>query len=729
MSASLLNPKAGLRVCLPGLVLISSLVLCAQEPPPPSIQTKGEEVLLDVVVRDKKGAPVTNLTQADLTVLDQGQSRPIKAFRLVRGTESISPGGQASQLDPLRQNRLVSLVFSRMEPGTRVLARQAALELLRTDLPQNLYIGVFMLDQNLNAVQQFTTDRELLRKAIDKATTAAYSDFGALSANLRQSVQNLIGPNQYGMQSLEQQAAAMTVGGGPQSGPDPGAAFNALAAQILVQMLTFSERADVTESGRAIIYALLAAVQAQSQLPGRKALIYFSNGFFIPQGAQDTFAAVISAANRNNLSFYPIDARGLVVGDTTAAGINGEATSHLAGAAQSSASNGQTTAIGDNHITMESALSFDLALEAGKYNTQDTLAILAQETGGFLTANTNDFRLPMQRIANELETYYEVSYDPQLTLYDGSFHHVAVNTARGDFHAITRAGYFALPHSAMSGGLSAFEIPLLRALATHPPAHAFAFESGAMHFHGEDRLATCGFLIDMPMTNITLRENKAKGTLNGGASYVALVKDERGEVVKKLQGDIPIEITPDQSLSFKQSRFTDMEYFDIAPGHFTVEVAMLDKESGQTSTRRSVLFVPKPAPGLSMSSVSLIRKWRPKEPDASADDPFVFGDKTITPTLVPKINKSVSTSLPFYMVVYPDSTNAAPLSLMLEFTRDGRAKRLATAALPAPDAQGRIQYVANAPIDQFEPGNYAVRFIVEQGKEVAQENFAIVLEP
>jgi hypothetical protein len=505
-------------------------------------------------------------------------------------------------------------------------------------------------------------------------------------------------------------------------------AFNKLAAQILIGMVTLSERADVTDSGRATIYALLAAVQAQSQLPGRKALIYFSNGFFIPQGAQDTFAAVISAANRNNLSFYPIDTRGLTV-----EGGNSTATSHLAGAAQDSASNLAPTAttptIGDNHVSIQSALSFDLAQEAGKYNTQDTLAILAQETGGFLTANTNDFRGPVQRIANELETYYEVSYDPQIATYDGSFHRVSVNTSRGDFHAITRAGYFALPRSAMQNGLSAFEIPLLRALSTKPPAHAFQFESGAMHFHGEDRMATCGFLIDMPMINITVRENKEKGTLRGGAAYVALVKDEKGEVVKKLQGDIPVEITPDQSLAFKQSRFTDLEYFDIVPGHYTVEVAVLDKESGQTSTRRSVLIVPKPEPGLAMSSVSLIRKWRPKEPDAAADDPFVVGDKTVTPTLAPKVNKSLSNSMPFYMVVYPDSANPAPLALTMEFSRDGKAKRLAQATLPAADAQGRIQYVATAPIEQFEPGNYAVRFIVQQGKEVASENFAIVLEP
>lgn len=708
-------------------LIFSCLVLSAQEPPP--IQSKGEEVLLDVVVRDKKGASITNLTQADLTVLDNGQPRPIKGFRLVHGTEVTTSSGQKTQPDPLRQMHLMSLIFGRMDTSGRALSRQAALQLLQNDLPPNAYVGVFILDQTLKAVQQFTNDKELLRKAIDKATTASYADFSANSDLLRDQIQELVGPNQTGSQSLETQINNISVGGSATSGPSGPAAFTQLSAEIMLHMLTFGERAEASQSGRATIYALLAAVQGQTQLPGRKAIVYFTTGFIIPQGAENAFAAVISAANRSNLSFYPIDSRGLVTGADGSVGLNSDATGHLASAAAASALNGASTGIGDNHITTESAQAFDTAIDAGKYNEQDTLAILAQETGGFLTANTNDFRAPLQRIAAELETYYEVTFDPQIANYDGSFHHVAVTTAKGGLHAQTRAGYFALPRSAMQNGLSAFEVPLLRALATNPPAHDFAFESGALHFHGEDRMSTCGFLIDMPMSNITVRENKEKGTLRGGAAYVALVKDSKGEVVKKLQGDIPVEITPDQSLAFKQSRFTDLEYFDIVPGRFTVEVAILDKESGQTSTRRSVLVVPSIKPGLSMSSVSLIRKWRPKEPDAVADDPFVVGDKTVTPTLVPKVNKSVSSSLPFYMVVYPDSTNPAPVALTMEFSRDSKAKRLATATLPAADAQGRIQYVANAPIEQFEPGNYAVHFVVRQGQEVTEENFAIVLEP
>ena len=76
-----------------------------------------------------------------------------------------------------------------------------------------------------------------------------------------------------------------------------------------------------------------------------------------------------------------------------------------------------------------------------------------------------------------------------------------------------------------------------------------------------------------------------------------------------------------------------------------------------------------------------------------------------------------------------DIPAGTPLALTIEFTHDGKSKRIAVADLPEPDAQGRIQYVANSPIAQFDPGNYAVHFIVTQGTERAEENFAILLEP
>src|SRR5579871_442119 len=715
--------KQALALCL-SILGVAPLILLAQERT--AIQSSGEEVLLDVVVRDKKGHAVTNLDQRLFTVLDEGVPRDITSFRLVKGAEAISlgnGGAAATQtLDPIRQIRLVTLIFDKMSQSERVFARQAAMELLKTELPPNRYMAVFTLGNELQAIQGFTNKRDLLMKAVDKPTSRPSSQFSADNDQLREEAEKALGANQTGNQDmitrLGQLAANVTT---------PAAGFDAIFVRSMIEMISFGERSEMSYAGRSTIWALLAAVRGQSQLPGRKALLYFSEGFAIPQGAEDEFRAVISAANRNNLSFYPVDAHGLA-----STGGNKKATEGLSGAMAAS-SQSSVLGLGGADVFQpktEIVMSADLAINANRMNIQDTLAMLADQTGGFLTANTNDFTTPMHRVMDEIDTYYEITYIPHVEKYDGKFRHISVKVANNDLTVQSRAGYFALPPDLVrTSGLNSYEIPLLHTLTDMRVNRAMPFESGGMHFRGDGNMETCGVLIDMPLSNVTLREERGKDKITGGFAYLALIKDVKGAVVKKLQGEMPLELTKDQALSLKQSRFTDVDYVDLPAGYYTLEVAVLDRESAQTSARRSAMFIPKRREGLAMSSVALIRKWRPKEPDAGADDPFVVGDKTVTPSLLPKINKSLSTSLPFYLVVYPSAKNPAKPEISIEFDRQGVVKRVAAAPMDAPDAEGRIQYVANAPIGQFDPGSYAVRFLVRQGTEVAEEHFSINLEP
>jgi VWFA-related protein len=695
---------SGFAALLTTLLLLLTPLLLAQD----KIQASGEEVLVDVVVRDKNGKPITNLPQTAFTILDDGQPRPITAFHLIQGS-TTAPAAQTNtptKLDPTRQIRLITLVFDRMDQTERQLARQGALDLLKNDIPPNVYLAVFTLGNELQAIQNFTNRRDLLETAVNRATSAPSASFAHDSDNIRANLEQLLGPNLSGAQS--------NVARFDQLPQDP---RQVLMARVLLDMLSFTQRSEMIATGRSTIWALLAGVRAQSQLPGRKAFVYFSEGFAIPQGAEEAFQSVISSANRSNVSFYPVDAHGL---NNTRQNVAGS--DSLENAAQ--AAGDRISSYGAPIKAI--AQSADTAIEAGRLNTQDTLALLADETGGFLTANTNDVRAPLRRMLEELNNYYEITYTPKIEKYDGRFHTIGVKLDRADLRVQSRAGYFALPPEMLKGsGLNAYEVPLLKALTNMSPNRALPFESGGLHFHGDGRLQTCGFLIDMPLSTLTLNaQNK------GGLAYVALIRDVKGAVIKKLQGEMPVELTLDQVLSFRQGRFTDMEYFDVPAGYYTIDVAVLDRESGLTGTRRNALFVPKLTDSLALSSVSLIRKWRPKEPDAAPDDPFVVGDKTVTPTLVPRINKSVSTSLPFYLIVYPDAANPAKPEIAMEFTRDGsNVKRVPATKLDAPDSQGRIQYLANAPIDQFSPGNYAVRFIVTQGSEKAEESFAINLEP
>src|SRR5438105_2862644 len=108
------------------IFLIATLLAPGQTAPPqqtPVIQTTSNEVLLDVVVRDKKGKSLRDLDAANFHITDNGEPVKVTHFRLVdRASEqaeaakaAAAPAGSApTKLDPLKQIRLVTMVFDQL---------------------------------------------------------------------------------------------------------------------------------------------------------------------------------------------------------------------------------------------------------------------------------------------------------------------------------------------------------------------------------------------------------------------------------------------------------------------------------------------------------------------------------------------------------------------------------------------------------------------------------------
>jgi len=114
---------------------------------PTQVKANVDEVLLDLIVRDKKGKPITDLKPDEITVTDNGAKQSIISFRLVRGSEAISATGAATPLDPLRQVRLVTLAFEPLPaPDQRKLARTAALDLVKGDQGISVFYSVVVID-------------------------------------------------------------------------------------------------------------------------------------------------------------------------------------------------------------------------------------------------------------------------------------------------------------------------------------------------------------------------------------------------------------------------------------------------------------------------------------------------------------------------------------------------------------------------------------------------------
>lgn len=187
------------RLCVCILAyLLGSAYLSAQAPEPttaPSIKAKAEDVVLDVVVRDKKGHLVTDLKPEDFEVLDNGVPKKIDGFRLLQGTVAIIGNGTRTELDPLRQIRLITMIFQSSGPDARRLAYQAAQGLLRNNLPQNVYVAVMKIDFKLQIVQGYTNNVVLLRKAIEAVARGSSTDFTRDAQLLKEQLERDSGPD------------------------------------------------------------------------------------------------------------------------------------------------------------------------------------------------------------------------------------------------------------------------------------------------------------------------------------------------------------------------------------------------------------------------------------------------------------------------------------------------------------------------------------------------------
>jgi hypothetical protein len=277
--------------------------------------------------------------------------------------------------------------------------------------------------------------------------------------------------------------------------------------------------------------------------------------------------------------------------------------------------------------------------------------------------------------------------------------------------------------------IAGYEVPLLKAFDSTPLPKAFAYHSDGMHFRGLQNQSVGEIVIDVPLTSFKLQEDKAAGTFNGSFSYLAVIKDAAGEVAKKFGNEIPLKVPAAKMGALAQSHFIYTERVDLPPGRYSLETAVMDQQGETISADKSSLLVPASEGKLGISSVAVVRTMKDKDQNTAPADPWLIGDKVISPTLEPVIMKATTPTLPFYLVVYPNQQQkgVAP-ELTMEFTKDGQLLGSGPAPLNPPDKEGRIQYVAKVPVEQLPSGHYSVRFIVKQGDETAVETVAFVLE-
>jgi hypothetical protein len=493
-------------------------------------------------------------------------------------------------------------------------------------------------------------------------------------------------------------------------------ALQATLAQVMLSMLRM-DAAVAAQGSRLTIAALRALVDGQRAIPGRKSVIYFTTGMRLPPELDVPFRSLMSSANRDNITFYSVDTRGVMTASQTAG-----AREQLGGAAKSSASTMTKTS---GAVTVEEVMASDNAEVSGRANVQEAIRDLAESTGGFLIGDSNDLRVPLRHVNEEISSYYEVFFNPAIQNYDGSFRKIAVSANRKDLVIHSRNGYFALPPEARAGGMEAFEVPLLKVLSDAKASEDVKFRVGALLLQPGAEGTSVAILAEVPLHELQPKAGLVKATLDVHCSLVALVKDAKGEVVQKLARDRAFQVTPDQ---LKLGNFLDKMTVTLAPGKYSLESAVMDRESGKIGTVRSELTVPAKAPGVAISSLTPMRSYTPNAKGLDPNDPFQFQGGSITPTMDLTVKKGPNAVLRLFFTVYQDASISAAPAVEIEFLQAGKSLTKVPMQLPAADAQGRIPYLMTIPAESIPSGSYEVRATARQGATVASAATMILID-
>jgi VWFA-related protein len=366
---------------------------------PKRLRVTTELVLVNVVVRDKKGNPISNLKKEDFTVFEDGQKQQISSFDfedvnalMAAGAAGLTVTGAAgatgSLLGPKTQTtleakdrRLMLLFFdfSAMEPDDIDRAVESAKKFVQTKMQSADMVAMVSLATSLNLDLDFTDDRT---KILAKLT--AYN-------------------------SSEGQGFENGTTGSAEGTAETGGSY------------TPDDTDYNTFSADRKLLALQSVMQAVGAIPQKKNLIYFSNG--ITQSGvdnQSALRAATAAAVKANVSIYPVDVRGLQAFPP-------------GGVAQAASLHGQSAYSGASVLN-------DLN---GNAASQETLYTIAADTGGKAFMDTNDQSGIFAQVQKDSSVYYVLGFTSTNHAQDGRFRRLKVNVNRPDAKVEARSGYYA----------------------------------------------------------------------------------------------------------------------------------------------------------------------------------------------------------------------------------------------------------------------------------------------
>ena len=645
------------------LVTVLTICLVAQQPDVIQFQTSASLVVINVTVKDKSGKPVADLKKEDFRILEDGKPQSLTVFEFQSLSSEKLPSIAVPKFDPkaapsddappprpsFSDRRALGLFFdfAGMPPTDQVRARDAAIKFLSTQLTAADLVGLFTFSNTLKTVVDFTDDRERLIRAVQAFRSTDLADAAASNANV----------------------------------DDPDSANAELAAD--------EAEFNVFNTDRRL-GALEDLVNQLGKIPEKKAVIYFASGVS-KTGVenQSQLQATVNAAVKANVSFYPIDTRGLQVAtglDASAAGPRGN--SVFSGKFQTQARD--------------------------QFNDQqETLHTLAADTGGKALLDSNDLTMGMVDAQKAVESYYTLAYYSANTAKDGRFRRIKVELPSTMKYALDyRTGYYAdKVWSKLDGGER--EKQLADALALGNPATELPLAVELLYFRQGRGRQMVPLAIKIPGSKIPLAK---KG--NTEIDFIAQVKDARGRIVQNLRDSIKLKLGENADKLSQRSLVYDA-VLALAPGDYSLKALVRENQSGAMGTFEARFRVPgdPPAPEAAVSSLVIGSQREPlsaavgtaeKNKKIASSNPLVFNGNKLIPS-VTHVFKRAQT-LHAFAEVYQAGSTAATLAVYHGKTKIYESAPMRPVAVP--NREGVMALNSDLALSRLPPGEYTCQLNV-----------------
>jgi VWFA-related protein len=639
-----------------------------QDQPPITFKVEVNYVEIDALVTDERGNFVRDLTAADFQIVEDGKPQTISAFSIVNlpVERPDPPLFSRSPIEPdVRTNReefngrvfvlVMDDLNTHWQRTSRV--RAAAKQFIARYLGANDLVAVVHTGGNVSGAQEFTSSPRLLTRAVE-----AFTGRKARSATLEKL-------DDYNRNR-----------GLPDTGPPR----------------DFSEQ-ERAYNARNTLATLKNVAEYMAGIRGRrKAVVYFSEGidYDTTNPIQNRWASeileetrrAVAEATRGNVSFYSVDPRGL-------SGF--EDTIEMSGAFP------EDNSLGPMNLMDEVRRS------------QDSLRVIAEETGGFAAINRNDFRETFARIIQDNSTYYVLGYYPSNDRRDGRFRAVDVRVTRPGLRVRARKGYVAPrgraaePRSFASTGTSA---ALRDALNSPVPVSGLGLTVTAASFKGPAPNASVAVILEVDGRKLKFVEKDGTFANDVEISLVAVDSGGKGRDGGRDIAKLGLRPQTHELVMRRGIRLT--RRLELKPGRYQLRVGARESGGAVGSIAYDLEVPDFSNPGLSISSIVLTSPWASQLPTANPDADLK-GVLPAPPTAIRDFPRSDTIAL--FAEIYDNDARAAHTvaittsvladdgKVVYSMADERKSEELAGAK------RGGYGYTGNVPLQNLAPGRYVLR--------------------